>query len=515
MSLREKIKSIEKWTWLDMVIMVFTVVTSIFCIEGCIYTIQSDMWCKLGRDLLEDFGNINKETISWAYDAGLADIWVNHEFLTCMMMGACSYVKNYLFAVLCYIAFMIIIAVEFIRNVKENRGGNLVFYILTAVIFSKFATSTGFARPSAMSVLIYLLFILCIYDIFNNGWDRKRNAKLILLLDLWACCHGGSYPISIVTIIAFAIEEFVNNKKLNNAIKVFITYTVSTGILLIIPITRRSILYNFIQHGNTEEVGEWNNILNLIPKHNTFVLIVLIIVSLCTIVLQFQLHRVRNWKPFLKNCALWIMLGGTLVMGCLHIRYLQYFGCIGLMLIPKYVKQYERIGVKMENIMRIAVVAYSLLCTFYSDYNILNQPTNAEILLERQAVDRISYEDEYIEEILKHKDVRLVNLEPAIDDILVNNGIKVFHDCRCDNMYKQPYHDIFILSKMGNENEVAEALGRLRGYSVEMINMWVRNDDTNMGNIEWIKEKIGGDVEIVAISGDENDRVRAFLLHLK
>ena len=520
MDIKCKLKSIDYNLVINTAVLVFVLVAGLFNENGCLYTVQNDMWCKLGRDLLHDFSNINKETLSWAYDAGLANLWVNHEFLTCMLMGACSYVSNYFFAIICYIMFFMIIIVEFIKNIKENRGGNFVFYALTVLIFAKFANVTGFARPSAFGVLIYLVFLLVISDIFIKDIDNKRFLSLIVILILWSCCHGGSYPIGAVTIIAFVIEDLVNTKKVERAIAVILTYIVTTFGILMVPVTRNSILYNFIQHSNTEEVDEWVSITGL-QLSNKLTIFIMVAISIVTIILQYRLHRKDGRKTFLRNIALIIMLSGTFIMGCLHVRYLQYYGCVGLILIPRYVNGYEKLDKKTITLSRIVITLSSLLFMVFLNCNIFKQQKNAYDWIEiNKEHGIINYDENFISTLLDCGEYRVINLQSGLDDILVNNDIKLFHDGRCDNMYKEPFHNMYVLYNITFEHEderdnIKNALKSVREYNADILNIRVRNDNKNdFNDINWIMEQIGGNIDIIGVTPSDNMYYSAYLLKI-
>lgn len=505
---------------IDIITVISIMLAAMFISNNCIYAPQTDMWCKIGLSLIDDFSNINRDTISWAYEAGLADIWVNHEFLTTMMMGICSYVTNYFFAVVCYFIFVIIAITEFIKNKKNNVGGNIVYYSLVIMIFARLINLTGFSRPAALAVIIYILFMITLYDIDKGNY---KLIKMAMILILWSCCHGGSYPISLVTLIAFVIEDVIKNKSLKRTYKAIIAYLVTTICILIVPITRRSILYNFIQHGNTEEVSEWCSIFNL-PSSHFGTIIVTVSIAVATIIIVFKLYRLENIKEFIGNYALWIMLGGTFAMGCLHVRYFQYFGCVGFALIPKYLGKYEDLDMKTLNLSRFVIIFSAIALTFCSNNGIFRQHKNAYDLLDRQKEIKYScYDENYMDTFLKfakEDNNRVMNMDQTFDDILINNNIRLFNDGRCDNMYKEPFHNAYALTVMNNVDEVEYALRSLRSYGVTLINMKVRNIEVNdtcderLCDINWILKNIGGDIEVLCESGGEEYMFNMYLLKI-
>lgn len=508
---------------LDIVAMLFYMAIGIFLNNKVFYNFDEVMWGRIGQDLLRDFSNINRETISWAYEAGVADIWVNHEFLTTMIMGLCNYVAPWLFGLLCCIVIFLLQTVEYTRARKYNFGGHITKIALICFVFGFLMSMTGYARPVGMNIIIMIMFIRnlhsCIY--LNN----KKFGLIIesILLVLWACTHGGSYPISLVIIGCLAFEEiinaeekgFVNRIKSSISLRACIVYVITTGALLLFKITRNSILYNFIQHANTEIISEWKSIFELGKDDIGSLIFMLCIIIASIVVLIFCTYK--GVKSIKKNIGLYILLTGTLVMGIIHMRYLQYYGIIGFSLIARYSGELK----KEKEILRVFADATLIFCSilmfssglaktseqYYNIYDIFDN------LRETKTID---YNEEYLGKLAECKGYKLINTNSTLNDFLLENNIKLYFDGRVDNFHEDACKNIHALINLDTEaDKMVTELAKVIGTGADFINI---RRPYNLNEDDFLKvarKGLGGKIEIVAKTEETGYKYIEYLIKLE
>ena len=509
---------------LDIVAMISYMATGIFLNNKVFYNFDEVMWGRIGQDLLRDFSNISRETISWAYEAGVADLWVNHEFLTTMIMGLCNYVAPWLFGVLCCVVIFLLQIVEYTRARKYNFGGHITKIALSCFVFGLLMSMTGYARPVGVNIIIMIMFLRnlhsCIY--LNNNKKFGLITESILLV-LWACTHGGSYPISLVIVGCLAFEEiinreekgFINRIKSSVSLKACIVYAITTGALLLFKITRNSILYNFIQHANTEIISEWKSIFELGKNATGSLIFMLCIIIASIVVLIFCTYK--GVKSIKKNIGLYILLTGTLVMGIMHMRYLQYYGIIGFSLIARYSGEYK----KEKESLRIFADATLIICSilmfssglaktseqYYNIYDIFNN------LRETKTID---YSEEYLDKLTECKGYKLINTNSTLNDFLLENDIKLYFDGRVDNFHEDACSNMYVLINLANKKDkVITELEKVRGTGADFINIrrpYTLNEDDFL---KVVRKGLGGKIEIVAKTEEKGYKCIEYLIRLE
>lgn len=508
---------------LDIVAMLAYMAIGIFLNNKVFYNFDEVMWGRVGQDLLRDFSNINRETISWAYEAGVADIWVNHEFLTTMIMGLCNYVAPWLFGLLCCIVIFLLQIVEYTRARKYNFGGHITKIALSCFVFGFLMSMTGYARPVGMNIIIMIMFLRNLHSCIYLG--NKKFGLIIesILLVLWACTHGGSYPISIVIVGCLAFEEIINNEekgfinriKSSISLRACIVYAITTGALLLFKITRNSILYNFIQHANTEIISEWKSVLELGKDDIGSLIFMLCIIIASLVVLIFCTYN--GVKSIKKNIGLYILLIGTLVMGIMHMRYLQYYGIIGFSLVARYSGEYK----KEKESLRVFADAILMFCsilmfssglakTSEQYYNIYDVYDNL------RETKTIEYNDEYLDKLAECRGYKLINTNSCLNDFLIENDIMLYFDGRVDNFHEDACNNIHNLINLDTEaDKMVTELAKVRGTGADFINI---RRPYNLNEDDFLKVArtgLGGKIEIVAKTEETVYKYTEYLIKLE
>ena len=508
---------------LDIVAMISYMAIGIFMNNKVFYNFDEVMWGRIGQDLLIDFSNIGRETISWAYEAGVADIWVNHEFLTTMIMGLCNYVAPWLFGLICCILIFSLQIVEYTKARKYNFGGHITKIALSCFMFGFLMSMTGYARPVGLNIVVMIMFLRNLNSyIYLDGKKRGLIIESILLV-LWACTHGGSYPISLVIIGCLAFEEvinreekgFINRVKNSRSLRACIVYGATTVALLLVEITRNSILYNFVQHANTEIIREWKSIFELGKDDIGSLIFMLCIIIASIVVLVFC--TCKGTKSIKKNIGLCILLAGTLVMGIKHMRYLQYYGIIGFSLIARYSGEWK----KEKESIRLFADATLIVCSilmfssglaktseqYYNIYDIFDN------LKETKTID---YSEEYLDKIAECKGYKLINTNSTLNDFLLENGIKVYFDGRVDNFHEDACNNIYALINLDTEEDkMVDEFEKVRGTGADFINLRRPSKLNEDDFLKVVRTWLGGKIEIVAKTEETGYKYIEYLIKLE
>ena len=431
-----------------------------------LYTFDYETWIALGNHILKDISNIDKELLNWTYDAGLADLWVNHEWLSCVIMALTDRISKTAFGYITYAVFSIIVIVNYLISIKRGRCGNIIRYIPVTIALM-LVNGTGFGRPAALSVIVTALYLMAL-----TNWkcmnDKLRKGLLVSLLVLWGGIHGGSYPLSLVILICFILTYDC----IKYAKEIIVSWLLATSSMLCVPIMRKSITYCLFYHGNTEYIQEWESAIDF---HNIDIqFIVFTLITVIGILYQTKLHKSTKGK-IIDNIGIYILLAGTLIMGIVSVRYSQYFGVISLICTP-YLAEYDEIKGRENILVSVVTIAILVLCTQVPNKNIKDDD---EFIKAAVGVE-LTQEDKEI--ILSNKDLRVFN-SMIFDSFLVKNGVKTMIDGRIDNLH----NDFWI-----ETNNYIENLNIIRDNNIELL-ILLEDEDITDKLIEGL-----GDIEILS-----------------
>lgn len=508
---------------LDIVAILSYMAIGIFLNNKVFYNFDEVMWGRIGQDLLRDFSNIGRETISWAYEAGVSDIWINHEFLTTMIMGLCNYVAPWLFGLICCILIFSLQIVEYTKARKYDFGGHITKIALSYFMFGFLMSMTGYARPVGLNIIVMIMFLRNLNSyIYLDGKKRGLIIESILLV-LWACTHGGSYPISLVIIGCLAFEEvinreekgFINRVKNSKSLRVCIVYAITTGALLLFKITRNSILYNFVQHANTEIIKEWKSLFELGKEDIGTLLFMFCIIIASIVVLVFCTYN--GAKSIKKNIGLYILLAGTLVMGILHMRYLQYYGIIGFSLIARYSGELKKEKESLRIFADVTLIVCSIMMFSSGLAKISNQYYNIYDIYDNLRESKtIDYSEEYLDKLTECKGYKLINTNSTLNDFLLEHDIMLYFDGRVDNFHEDACNNIDVLINLANkEDKVINELEKVRGIGADFINIRRPSELNEDDFLKVVRTGLGGKIEIVAKTEETGYKYIEYLIKLE
>jgi hypothetical protein len=279
-------------------------------------------------------------------------------------------------------------------------------------------------------------------------------------------------------------------------------------------------MYNFIQHSNKKYIGEWQSMasyLKATPIGESEALLAFILISIAAVILSLRLYKKEEAKKFLKNnFGLVVLIAGTFIMSLTCMRYIQYFGCICSIVVPRKSKGYEQLEKKYYYLVVGMTAICCVACKFINGNDVIDMLYKSQVKNSREFIARQSegedtglyISDEFLDKLVEDTSLKLFETDlhdVSMEDYLVEHGMRVFVDGRSDNVHEDVYETVFTIVNSGrySKEEVVEAYSKIREWGSDLFIFELSGENDTERNIDIIKELVGGDNEIIAESKGE------------
>lgn len=453
----------------------FLAVAFAFMAPTFIYNIDIALFERYGLEILVGNGT-NKELFNWCYERGFADIWINHEQLSSVMMYLLNKIMPYGYPIF---SLVVIVGLTMYNYLKNRTKINIATLVVCLILF-KMNFSIGLARPATMSTICFMLLMI----VLNNKKLKEidRICLLVGIAVLWGFSHGGSYPLAILVVALYSLNKIITglsqrSRVLDVNAALDDTYELFTivGVTIIGSLNttfRESISYNFLQHSNTKYITEWAP---MYKGHWDLLLLTMVVVA-------YFIYKYRKGKLKVNVYNL-VILGGLFVESIQHVRYTQYFAIAMIILIPQMMEEDN----KLKRWHGALIVISSIVALVASIHYYGERVVSNEIDMYKIAgnIDINKDLDSVLKEIEREDGELVIAHTSLLEQWLITRGYKVMMDGRVDNLHPDIYEFTHQLFSRDIEWTSEETLKQIKKYGINVIVVPTRAPIVDMAINDW------------------------------